>query len=329
MTRRDRHLLFGLAAPHARARRADARRRPQRRPARAAGAAVRAAAARRPLRRRGAASRGSPRRSSRPAAGRAAPLPTTARRSPLAVPRGGRLIAASLAVRPPPARAAPHRLARSGALGGSEPRLRPDPKEGRHVARRIDPRRRALRARGGAPRHIRVRPRRQPELRVARARRHAGDPRLHRRRCSTATTASRSINHGSQHGHDRRLQQGAVHPHERPAARSRSTCARRRTTSTRTATTARRCRPPPTRRPPPQWKVVARDGRYEFHDHRMHWMAKNVPPQVTDKSKRTKIVDWKRARCTRGGATARSTATLFWRGSSGGRAGRRVRRARR
>ncbi len=33
----------------------------------------------------------------------AASLPTTARRSPLAVPRGGRLIAASLAVRPPPA----------------------------------------------------------------------------------------------------------------------------------------------------------------------------------------------------------------------------------
>ena len=30
-------------------------------------------------------------------------LPTTARRAPLAVPRGGRLIAASLAVRPPPA----------------------------------------------------------------------------------------------------------------------------------------------------------------------------------------------------------------------------------
>jgi hypothetical protein len=30
-------------------------------------------------------------------------LPTTARRSPRALPRGGRLIAASLAVRPPPA----------------------------------------------------------------------------------------------------------------------------------------------------------------------------------------------------------------------------------
>ena len=34
----------------------------------------------------------------------AASVPTTARRAPLAVPRGGRLIAASLAVRPPPAR---------------------------------------------------------------------------------------------------------------------------------------------------------------------------------------------------------------------------------
>jgi hypothetical protein len=33
----------------------------------------------------------------------ASSVPTTARRSPLAVPRGGRLIAASLAVRPPPA----------------------------------------------------------------------------------------------------------------------------------------------------------------------------------------------------------------------------------
>ena len=32
-----------------------------------------------------------------------ASVPTTARRAPLAVPRGGRLIAASLAVRPPPA----------------------------------------------------------------------------------------------------------------------------------------------------------------------------------------------------------------------------------
>ena len=42
----------------------------------------------------------------------------------------------------------------------------------------------------------------------------------------------------------------------------------------------------------PKWSVVARKGRYEFHDHRMHWMAKSVPQQVTDKAKRTKVVDW-------------------------------------
>ncbi|MEA2217398.1 MAG: hypothetical protein QOJ35_24 [Solirubrobacteraceae bacterium] len=36
----------------------------------------------------------------------AAALPATARRSPRVLPRGGRLIAASLAVRPPPAHAA-------------------------------------------------------------------------------------------------------------------------------------------------------------------------------------------------------------------------------
>ena len=47
------------------------------------------------------------------------------------------------------------------------------------------------------------------------------------------------------------------------------------------------------RRRTPQWKVVARDGRYEFHDHRMHWMGKSTPPQVKDTSARTKIVDWK------------------------------------
>jgi hypothetical protein len=37
-----------------------------------------------------------------PRRAKAAPLPSTARRSPRSLPRGGRLIAASLAVRPPP-----------------------------------------------------------------------------------------------------------------------------------------------------------------------------------------------------------------------------------
>ena len=70
-------------------------------------------------------------------------------------------------------------------------------------------------------------------------------------------------------------------------------------------------------RAPPQWKVVARDGRYQFHDHRMHWMGKNTPPQVKDTAARTKIVDWK-VPLHVGAADGAITGTLFWRGSSGG-----------
>jgi hypothetical protein len=65
---------------------------------------------------------------------------------------------------------------------------------------------------------------------------------------------------------------------------------------------------------PPQWKVVERTGRYEFHDHRMHWMSKSVPPQVTDKSKRTKIVAWNVPLSAQGTPGA-IQGELFWRGS--------------
>ena len=67
----------------------------------------------------------------------------------------------------------------------------------------------------------------------------------------------------------------------------------------------------------PQWKVIGRDGIYEFHDHRMHWMAKTTPPVVKQKSQRTKVFDWKvplRAGSTPGAITG----VLFWRGSSSG-----------
>ncbi|MGA9875061.1 MAG: hypothetical protein WBQ21_04560 [Solirubrobacteraceae bacterium] len=42
----------------------------------------------------------------------------------------------------------------------------------------------------------------------------------------------------------------------------------------------------------PKWAVVDRTGQFEWHDHRIHWMSPVTPPQVTDKSKRTKIFDW-------------------------------------
>jgi len=67
----------------------------------------------------------------------------------------------------------------------------------------------------------------------------------------------------------------------------------------------------------PEWKVVARTGRYEFHDHRMHWMAKSVPQQVTDKAKRTKVVDWQ-VPVHAAGATGAIAGSLFWRGADPG-----------
>lgn len=67
----------------------------------------------------------------------------------------------------------------------------------------------------------------------------------------------------------------------------------------------------------PRWKVVAHDGRYQFHDHRIHWMATSTPQQVKDTSVRTKVVDW-RVPLHAGGTDGQIAGTLFWRGSSGG-----------
>jgi hypothetical protein len=63
---------------------------------------------------------------------------------------------------------------------------------------------------------------------------------------------------------------------------------------------------------PPQWQVVSRTGRFEWHDHRIHWMSKDtVPPQVKDQDKRTKVFDW-RVPIRVGSQPARLTGTLFW-----------------
>ncbi len=67
----------------------------------------------------------------------------------------------------------------------------------------------------------------------------------------------------------------------------------------------------------PRWRVVARTGRYEFHDHRMHWMARADPDQVTDRSRRTKVFDW-RVPVRASGRSGAIAGTLYWRGSSGG-----------
>jgi hypothetical protein len=43
---------------------------------------------------------------------------------------------------------------------------------------------------------------------------------------------------------------------------------------------------------PPRWETIDRTGRFEWHDHRIHWMAKTRPPAVKDPDVRTKVFDW-------------------------------------
>ena len=69
---------------------------------------------------------------------------------------------------------------------------------------------------------------------------------------------------------------------------------------------------------PPRWSVVSKTGRFETHDHRIHWMSKGTtPPQVKDEDKRTKVFDW-RVPIEVGAQPAAVTGSLFWEPSSGG-----------
>jgi hypothetical protein len=67
----------------------------------------------------------------------------------------------------------------------------------------------------------------------------------------------------------------------------------------------------------PDWQVVDRAGRFQWHDHRIHWMSTIAPKQVTDKTKRTKIFAWK-VPLQVGGTSASVNGTLFWAGTGGG-----------
>lgn len=39
----------------------------------------------------------------------------------------------------------------------------------------------------------------------------------------------------------------------------------------------------------PDWQVLDKTGVFEWHDHRMHWMAKSIPGVVKDTSVKTKV----------------------------------------
>jgi hypothetical protein len=67
----------------------------------------------------------------------------------------------------------------------------------------------------------------------------------------------------------------------------------------------------------PQWQVVDKAGRFQWHDHRIHWMSQIPPTQVTDKSKRTKVFDWQ-VPLQVGATKGAINGTLFWQPRAGG-----------
>jgi hypothetical protein len=66
----------------------------------------------------------------------------------------------------------------------------------------------------------------------------------------------------------------------------------------------------------PAWEVVDRSGRFEWHDHRIHWMGAGRPPAVRDPERRTKVFDWK-VPLRVGDRRATLTGTLTWLGRPG------------
>jgi LPXTG-motif cell wall-anchored protein len=67
----------------------------------------------------------------------------------------------------------------------------------------------------------------------------------------------------------------------------------------------------------PQWKVLDRTGRFQWHDHRIHYMAKGTPPAVRDTKQRTKVFDW-RVPLRVGTRAGAISGTLWWQPPAGG-----------
>lgn len=68
---------------------------------------------------------------------------------------------------------------------------------------------------------------------------------------------------------------------------------------------------------PTAWRTVTRNGRFVWHDHRMHWMNQSTPPSVTDTAQRTKVFDYA-IPLDVGGRRATVHGTLWWVGLPGG-----------
>jgi hypothetical protein len=68
----------------------------------------------------------------------------------------------------------------------------------------------------------------------------------------------------------------------------------------------------------PAWRTVARNGRYDWHDHRIHWMSEGtLPSRVEERSRRVKVFDWQ-IPVEAGGRESEVRGTLTWVGEPDG-----------
>ena len=75
--------------------------------------------------------------------------------------------------------------------------------------------------------------------------------------------------------------------------------------------------PNATRDAAPDWKLVDKTGRYVWHDHRIHYMGKGLPPSIKDQSKKQKVYDWE-VPFRIGTQPAMVKGELTWVGKAGG-----------
>lgn len=73
----------------------------------------------------------------------------------------------------------------------------------------------------------------------------------------------------------------------------------------------------PRKRRASPWVTVARTGRFQWHEDRIKYREAPVPPQVTDRAQRTKVMDWQVPIAVAGQQGA-IVGTLWWVGEPGG-----------
>lgn len=66
----------------------------------------------------------------------------------------------------------------------------------------------------------------------------------------------------------------------------------------------------------PEWKTVDGSGTFIWHDHRMHYMSKSLPPSVKNTSEKTKVFDYAIPMSVDGRKTVLH-GTLWWVGGAG------------